>query len=265
MPTHWNTVGKVKNTIPLRSTFSFTTLYSAISLKVTRKCSHALLFSCTFTHETTATHVQLSRASSNHVVERWASSVYHYSQSFSTVKRKQITVPRVELTTITWHCAVCNCFHGYGRRAWHFADPGLNYAERGHIHVSCRAQNNYVATIINKFSMEILILGSCTRCSKYLTRSKTLDKLLYMHRECMPWGQVLVASFPVNDVNVYYGRQRGMGLNELLAFVCSVGVLMWESLALIILGWRTVVHVGEDGERSRLGGVAGSFASATAK
>ena len=55
----------------------------------------------TFTRETTATHVQLSQASSNHVIERWASSVYRYSQFFSTVKLKQITVPHVELTTIT--------------------------------------------------------------------------------------------------------------------------------------------------------------------
>ena len=47
----------------------------------------------TFTGETTATHVQLSQASSNHVIQRWASSVYRYSQSFSTVKHKQkITV-----------------------------------------------------------------------------------------------------------------------------------------------------------------------------
>ena len=45
--------------------------------------------------------------------------VYRYSQSFTTVKRKQIT----------WHCAMCNRFHGYGRHTWHFADPGLNYAE----------------------------------------------------------------------------------------------------------------------------------------
>ena len=133
MPTHWNTVGKVKNTklyLP-RSTFSITTLHTAISLEVTRKCSHTLPFHValpTFTRETTATHVQLFRASSNHV-ERWASSVYRYSQSFSTVKRKQITVPRVELTAITWHRAVCNRFRGYGRRACHFADSGLNYVE----------------------------------------------------------------------------------------------------------------------------------------
>ena len=39
----------------------------------------------TFTDETTAMHVQLSQASSNLVIKRWASSVYHYSQSFSTV------------------------------------------------------------------------------------------------------------------------------------------------------------------------------------
>ena len=39
----------------------------------------------TFTDETTAMHVQLSQASSNLVIEHWASSVYHYSQSFSTV------------------------------------------------------------------------------------------------------------------------------------------------------------------------------------
>ena len=55
-----------------------------------------------FTRETHVTHVQLSQASSNHVIERWPSSVYRYSQSFSTVKRKQIvTVPDVELTAIT--------------------------------------------------------------------------------------------------------------------------------------------------------------------
>ena len=40
-----------------------------------------------FTGETTAMHVvQLSQASSNHVIERWDSSVYHYSQSISTVR-----------------------------------------------------------------------------------------------------------------------------------------------------------------------------------
>ena len=55
----------------------------------------------TFTGETTVMRVQLSQASSNHVIEGWASSFDRYSQSFSTVKRKQITVPRVELTEIT--------------------------------------------------------------------------------------------------------------------------------------------------------------------
>ena len=55
----------------------------------------------TFTGKITATYIQLSQASSNHVIEYWASSVYRYSQSFSTVKGKQITVPRVELTAIT--------------------------------------------------------------------------------------------------------------------------------------------------------------------
>ena len=40
-----------------------------------------------FTGETTAMHVvQLSQASSNHVIERWDSSVYCHSQSFSTVR-----------------------------------------------------------------------------------------------------------------------------------------------------------------------------------
>ena len=44
-----------------------------------------------------ATHVQLSRAFSNHVIECRPSSGYCYSQSFSTVKREQIKVPCVEL------------------------------------------------------------------------------------------------------------------------------------------------------------------------
>ena len=93
-------------------------LYAAISLEVTWKCSHALPFHVVlwrFSRETPAMHVQLSQASSNHVIERWASSVYRYSQSFSTVKRKQSTVPHVELTKIIWHHAVCNRFHGYGQ------------------------------------------------------------------------------------------------------------------------------------------------------
>ena len=136
MPTHWNTVGKVKNTKLYN--FCLVRLFHSLhsirpSLSKSRgNVATSYLFHVplrTFTRETTATHVQLSQASSNHVIERWASSVYRYSQSFSTVKRKQITVPRVELTAITWHRAVCNCFHGYGWRAWHFADPVLNYAE----------------------------------------------------------------------------------------------------------------------------------------
>ena len=34
-------------------------------------------------------------------------------------------MPRVELTAITWHCAVCNCFHGCVRHAWGVTDLGL--------------------------------------------------------------------------------------------------------------------------------------------
>ena len=51
MPTHSNAVGKVKNTklYNFRLVRPFhsldTTLYAAISLEVTRKCSHALPFS----------------------------------------------------------------------------------------------------------------------------------------------------------------------------------------------------------------------------
>ena len=117
MPTHWNTVGKVKNTKLYN--FSLVRLFHSLHSirpspsKSRRNVATPYLFHVplwTFTRETTATHVQLSQASSNHVIERWASSVYRYRQSFSTVKRKQIPVPRVELTAITWHCAVCNRF-----------------------------------------------------------------------------------------------------------------------------------------------------------
>ena len=53
MPTYWNSVGKVKNT----------KLYNV----ATPYLLHVAL--PTFTGETTATHVQLSQASSNHVIE----------------------------------------------------------------------------------------------------------------------------------------------------------------------------------------------------
>ena len=48
---------------------SFTTLYVVISLEVTRKCSHALPFSCGTTNvcETPTTDVQLSWASNNRI------------------------------------------------------------------------------------------------------------------------------------------------------------------------------------------------------
>ena len=69
-------------------------LWKSRGYVATPYCFHMVLR--TFTRETPATHVQLSRASSNHVIERRPSSVYRYSQSFSTVKRKQITMPCVE-------------------------------------------------------------------------------------------------------------------------------------------------------------------------
>ena len=127
MPTHWNALGKVKTTklYNFRLVRLFHPLHSMrLALSKSRgNVATPYLFHVvlrTFSREPLATHLQLSQASSNHVIERWTSSVYRYSQSFSTVKRKQITVPRVELTAITWHRAVCNRFREYGRRAWHF-------------------------------------------------------------------------------------------------------------------------------------------------
>ena len=102
IPTHWNAVGKVKNTKlnnfllvwllhslhsqcgHLSASYAYT-LNAAISLQVMQICSHALLFSCailqTFTRETPATSIQQSWAFTNHVIERRPSSVYHYSCS----------------------------------------------------------------------------------------------------------------------------------------------------------------------------------------
>ena len=96
--THWNAVGKVKNT-KLNNFRLVWLLHSLHSMRpslwksrgyvATPYLFHVVIRM--FTCKTPATHVQLSRASSNHVIKRRPSSVYRYSQSFSTVKRKQIT------------------------------------------------------------------------------------------------------------------------------------------------------------------------------
>ena len=108
MPTHLNTVGKVKNTKLYN--FCLIRLFHSLhsirpSLWKSRGYVATPYLSHGTTRETPATHIQLSHASSNHVIEHRPSSVHRFSQSFTTVK--QITVPHVELTAITWQIMPC--------------------------------------------------------------------------------------------------------------------------------------------------------------
>ena len=133
MSTHWNTVSKVKLGIKLynfRLVWLFHSLHSIRpSLSKSRgNVATPYLFTC---HYERLPVKQLQRTYNCLWHLLMSSNVglhqsYRYSQSFSTVKRKQITVPCIELTAITWHCAVCNRFRGYGQHAWNFTDPGLS-------------------------------------------------------------------------------------------------------------------------------------------
>ena len=144
MPTLWNTVGKVKNIklYNIRLIRLFHSLHSmqAISLEVTRICIHALIFTWYYKH-LPAKHSQqtvlLSQASSNRTPQ--LKNVLQKDRGCSHVRSK-CQMPHVELTAITWHRAVCNRFCGYVRRAWNFANPGLNYTEvlhEWHNHTGC--------------------------------------------------------------------------------------------------------------------------------
>ena len=114
MPAHWNTVGKVKNTklYNFRLVRLFHSLHSIRPFLSKSRGNVATPYTFFTWYYERLRAKQLQRtysclrhlvimSSSNHVIERWASSVYRYRQSFSTVKRKQIPVPRVELTAIT--------------------------------------------------------------------------------------------------------------------------------------------------------------------
>ena len=98
-------------------------------------------------------------------------------ESFSTVKRKQTTVPHVELTTTAWHHVVCNHFRGYRRRVCHFADPGLNYVEY---------QIQSIKEILLNRKMEVIKRVSPLRtwqgtCLFYLPSSMNHLSLLYVY------------------------------------------------------------------------------------
>ena len=130
MPTHWNTVGKVKN-IKLHN-FRLVQLIqslhtAAISLEVTQICIHALLFHVVLwklTCLTPATNIHLSLASSNRIPQ------LTFCKQIEVARMAVLSVSAAyRITRIIWHRAVCNCFCRYIRRAWDFANPGLNYTE----------------------------------------------------------------------------------------------------------------------------------------